>query len=140
MASAAHPPSRRYGFRPGCHAVRIKHQNRPGFGVISGCSPRAAHGESTKARNRKQSKKGKGSAGSFERQAETVGSVVSGPGEIRLCRGEDRAELGHGLSSALVAEGNGFTRDGGAGSIRVPLKPSARENHFAGIAENHLAK
>src|SRR5207249_11363678 len=62
------------------------------FRVISRCSPRAAHGESTKARKRKQSKKGKGSAGSFERQAETVGSVVSGPGEIRLCRGEDCAE------------------------------------------------
>src|SRR5256712_940118 len=239
MASAAHPPSRRYGFRPGWHAVRIKHQNRPGFGVISRCSPRSAHGESTKARKRKQFKKGKGSAGSFERQAETVGSVVSGPGEIWLCRGEDRAEdpddaadlagpttevdqddadytghdgavhqvlprdrrggpecrseddvqdyrrrhrsilalrnagrshpldpirregqedrqeatqhqqqlmwllraeLGHGLSSALVAVGHGFSPDGGAGSIRVPLQPSARENQFAGVAENHSAK
>src|SRR3989442_5075455 len=51
-----------------------------------------------------------------------------------------RAELRHGLSSALVAVGHGFSPDGGAGSIRVPLQPSARENHFAGIAENHLAK
>src|SRR3989454_5318697 len=92
MASAAHPPSGGYGFRPGWHAVRINHRNRPYFGVISRGSPRAAHVESTKGRKRKQSKKGKGSTGSFERQAENVGSVVSGPGEIRLCRGEDRAE------------------------------------------------
>src|SRR5438445_4172915 len=239
MASAAHPPSGGYGFRAGWHAVRINHRNRPYFGVISRGSPRAAHVESTKGRKRKQSKKGKGSTGSFERQAENVGSVVSGPGEIRLCRGEDRAEdpddaadlagpttevdqddadytghdgavhqvlprdrrggpecrseddvqdyrrrhgsilalrnagrshpldpirregqedrqeaaqhqqqlmwllraeLGHGLSSALVAVGHSFSPDGGAGSIRVPLQPSARENHFAGIAENHLSK
>src|SRR2546428_4581538 len=92
MASAAHLPSRRYGFRPGWHPVRINHQNRPGFGVISRCSPRAAHGESTKARKRNQSKKGKGPAGSFERQAETVGSVVPERGGIRLCLGEDPAQ------------------------------------------------
>src|SRR5712664_4136010 len=190
--------------------------------------------ESRRGRKRKQIQKGvRAPLGASERPAENLGSVVSGPGEIRLCRGEDRddatdlagsttevdqddadytghngsvhqvlprdrrggperrseddvedyrrryggilalrnagrshpldpigregeedrqeaaqhqqqlmwllrAELRHGLSSRLVAVGHGFGRDGRAGSIRVPSQPSARENQFAGIAENHL--
>src|SRR2546427_13137979 len=63
MASAAHPPSGGYGFRPGWHAVRINHRNRPYFGVISRGSPRAAHVESTKAEKRNNPKRGRAPLG-----------------------------------------------------------------------------
>src|SRR2546422_3239236 len=42
-----------------------------------------------------------------------------------------RAELGHGSPSCLVALGHGFGPEGGPGSIRVPTRPSACENHLA---------